>query len=58
VNGFAPNVMLAAAVTTAFGFVMVRAGVAMGMLRARVPRKRCSSCGRVQTPHGCEHCGY
>jgi hypothetical protein len=48
---------LFAAFTTAAGVAMTRLGVARGLLRARASRRRCSSCGRLLTPHGCERCG-
>lgn len=47
-----------AATTTAVGVAMARLGVTKGLLRARTPRRRCRSCGRLLSPRGCEHCGY
>jgi hypothetical protein len=46
-----------AAVTTAFGEMMIRLGIANGRLQRRAVRRHCSSCGRTLSARGCEHCG-
>ena len=50
------HVALLAALTTAAGFAMTRVGVAGGLLKSRVPRRRCS-CGRLLSRDGCGRCG-
>jgi hypothetical protein len=49
--------VLAAALSTGAGFVMIRFGVITGHLRARANRRRCSCCGRKLSLRGCDHCG-
>jgi hypothetical protein len=57
-SGVGPNVLAFAALTTGVGFVMVRMGVLKGMLHGRSSRRRCPSCGRLLSPHGCDRCGH
>jgi hypothetical protein len=52
------HVALLAATTTTAGVAMAKLGLTKGLLRARTPRRKCRSCGRLLSPRGCEHCGY
>jgi hypothetical protein len=50
------HVAVLAALTTAAGYAMTRIGVAGGLLKSRVSRRRCS-CGRLLSRGGCDNCG-
>lgn len=54
-NGIAQHLALLSVVTTGVGVVMIRMGVAKGMLEARVQR-RCPACGRLMRPPVCRAC--
>jgi hypothetical protein len=52
------QLVVLAAVTTAFGEMMIRLGIANGRLQRRFGRRTCQSCGRTMSARGCEHCGF
>ena len=47
---------LLVALTTAVGAIMVRAGLARGMLETRRGERRCPSCGRLIRQRVCAKC--
>jgi hypothetical protein len=56
-TGWGIQMVVLAAVTTAFGEMMIRLGIANGRLQRRAERRHCPSCGRTLSARGCEHCG-
>ncbi len=43
-------------VTTGVAAVMIKLGIARGLLQSRNPRRRCPSCGRLIDGPVCRHC--
>jgi hypothetical protein len=52
------QLLLTSLVTIAAGVAMLRIGVRSGLLRARVERRRCASCGRRINGWHCPACSH